>query len=70
MVIRALTRNGWNQVDQEGSHVQLKYQGTGKKVTVPNHVGEILAPKTLKSIADQVGITVAELSDMIQRKKG
>jgi predicted RNA binding protein YcfA (HicA-like mRNA interferase family) len=38
---------------------------SGAVVTIPVHSGEIIKPKTLKSILDQAGMTVDELRALL-----
>lgn len=45
----------WYEVEQHGSHLQLKHPLKKGKVTVPVHKGDI-APKTEKRIYEQAGI--------------
>ncbi|MFC4451898.1 type II toxin-antitoxin system HicA family toxin [Halorussus aquaticus] len=56
-IIKALGNWGFRKVDQEGSHVKLRYidPNTGEKrnVSVPLH--DELSTGTLRSIADQAG---------------
>jgi predicted RNA binding protein YcfA (HicA-like mRNA interferase family) len=54
-ILKVLRKDGWYEVNQEGSHVQLKHPTKSGKVTVPNHSGDI-APGTLKRIYQQAGI--------------
>ena len=56
--VSALTRMGFVTIQIRGSHVHLHRLGMEGIVTVPVHSGEILAPKTLKSILRQAGISV------------
>lgn len=60
-VIIALKRLGFEIIRQRGSHITLNHQVTGATCTVPIHSGDILAPKTLKSIIKQANISVDEL---------
>jgi predicted RNA binding protein YcfA (HicA-like mRNA interferase family) len=51
-VIKKLKKDGWFEVSQKGSHIQLKYQTKKGRVTVPHPKREI--PKgTLNSILKQ-----------------
>jgi predicted RNA binding protein YcfA (HicA-like mRNA interferase family) len=56
-IIKALDKWGFKRVDQEGSHVKLKYKnpdtGEIRTVNVPLH--DELATGTLQSIAEQAG---------------
>lgn len=53
-ILKILHKDGWYEVNQEGSHVQLKHPiKLGKvTVTVAKHSGDI-APGTLKRIYKQ-----------------
>ncbi|MGH9108430.1 MAG: type II toxin-antitoxin system HicA family toxin [Acidimicrobiales bacterium] len=55
-VIAALSKTGFVQVSQRGSHVKLRREG--RTVIVPLH--RELAPGTLRSILRQAGLTAAE----------
>ncbi|HAP93011.1 MAG TPA: hypothetical protein DCM26_00090 [Desulfotomaculum sp.] len=59
-VFNALARNGFEIIRTSGSHHFLHRPGSGI-VTVSIHSGEIIKPKTLKSILKQAGLTVDEL---------
>ena len=54
-VRRALKSDGWEEVAQKGSHVQLKHPSKPGRVTVP-HPKRDLPIGTLKSIEKQAGI--------------
>lgn len=54
-VIRTLLADGWRQVAQAGSHVQLKHPSKPGRVTVP-HPNKDLKIGTLKSIERQSGL--------------
>jgi predicted RNA binding protein YcfA (HicA-like mRNA interferase family) len=61
-VIAALEKDGFRQVRQRGSHVQLKRGNL--LVTVPIHPGD-LRPQVLRSILRQAQMTVDELRDLL-----
>ena len=48
--------DGWRLVGQEGSHRQYKHPVKKGKVTIAGHPSSELAPKTFKSILEQVGL--------------
>lgn len=50
-----ITKDGWYQVKQKGSHHQYKHPTKSGKVTIPEHVGD-LNPDTVKSIMKQAGL--------------
>jgi len=54
-VLAILKADGWYQVAQRGSHVQLKHPEKKGRVTVP-HPKKDLARDTLKSIERQSGV--------------
>ena len=53
-VIRLLLRDGWQQVAQEGSHIQFKHPKKPGRVTVP-HPRRDLQAGTVRSIWRQAG---------------
>ena len=54
-IIRRLKRDGWYEVNQVGSHKQLKHSNKAGRVTVP-HPRRDVPVGTLKSIEKQAGI--------------
>jgi predicted RNA binding protein YcfA (HicA-like mRNA interferase family) len=54
-VIRALTRDGWLEVNHAGSHKQFKHPAKKGRVTVP-HPKRDIPVGTLRSIEKQAGI--------------
>ena len=50
-----LRKDGWVQVSQRGSHIQMEHPKKAGKVSVPNHKGDI-AKGTLHSILSQAGL--------------
>ena len=54
-VISILIKDGWFEINQEGSHKQFKHKTKKGKVTVPHPVKD-MHPKTLKSIERQSGL--------------
>jgi predicted RNA binding protein YcfA (HicA-like mRNA interferase family) len=54
-VLKILYKDGWYDVAQKGSHLQLKHLSKKGKVTVSMHQGDIPL-KTLKSILNQAQI--------------
>lgn len=43
-ILKILYKDGWYEVNQEGSHLQLKHPTKPGKVTVPMHSGKDIAP--------------------------
>jgi len=54
-LIKILKSDGWYEVSQSGSHIQLEHGAKRGKVTVPNHGGDIRI-KTLNSVLKQAGL--------------
>jgi predicted RNA binding protein YcfA (HicA-like mRNA interferase family) len=61
-VVRALSRAGFDQIGQRGSHVKLRNAG-GRTVIVPLH--SELARGTLASILRQADLEPAEFIDLL-----
>src|SRR6516164_10324671 len=55
-VIRRLTKDGWVQIAQKGSHRQFKHPIKPGKVTVPGKLSDDLPIGTHKSILRQAGL--------------
>ena len=53
-VIKMLQKDGWYEVNREGSHIQLKHSTKPGRVTVPNH--REIKRGTLNSILKQAGL--------------
>ena len=64
-LLRALRRDGWEQVRQSGSHVTLQHPLKLGSVTVPKHGNIIIKVKTLESIMEQAELTVDELRRLL-----
>ncbi len=64
-VAKVLQKAGFVEIRARGSHHYFYNRDKDKLVTVPCHAGKILAPKTLKSILDQAGVTLEELSKLL-----
>jgi len=63
-IIRVLERPGFSLSRSSGSH-RIYKNNSGRRVTVPFHSGKVLHPKVLKSILDDVGVTVDDLIAML-----
>jgi predicted RNA binding protein YcfA (HicA-like mRNA interferase family) len=63
--IKALEKAGFFFSRQSGSHKIYKNK-EGKRTTVPYHSGEILHPKTLKSILRDASLTIEELNNLLK----
>jgi predicted RNA binding protein YcfA (HicA-like mRNA interferase family) len=55
-VIKKVKKDGWFDVNQEGSHRQYKHPSKKGRVTIAGHPSADLPPKTLKSILGQAGL--------------
>ena len=65
LVIRALKRARFYEYHRSGSHIQLRhFDNSDLRVTIPFQKKD-LAPKTLKSIIKQAGLTVEEFIDLL-----
>jgi Predicted periplasmic or secreted lipoprotein len=63
-VLNALIRDGFEVIRTSGSHHFLHRPGSSI-VTISIHPGEVIKPKTLKSILKQAGLTIEELIDLL-----
>ena len=59
-VARLLLGLGFVEARQRGSHKQFRHPD-GRGTTVPFHAGRDIAPALLRKIAEDIGLTVAEL---------
>jgi predicted RNA binding protein YcfA (HicA-like mRNA interferase family) len=64
-VLAALLRAGFQEIRAKGSHHHLVRAGSAKVVTVPVHPGEIVPPKTMKSILEQAELTTEEFLELL-----
>jgi len=64
-VVRALKRGGFEEIKTRGSHHYLYHEQKDRLVSVPVHMGKIIAPKTLKSILKQAEITIEEFKEFL-----
>lgn len=55
-ILKILHKDGWYDVDQEGSHLQLKHPTKPGKVTLPMHGKKDIPPDTLNNILKQAGL--------------
>ena len=54
-MIKLLKKNGFEEISQNGSHIKLRNEATGKTVIVPMH-GKDLPNGTEKAILKQAGL--------------
>ncbi len=64
-LLRALRRDGWVEVHQEGSHIQLRHPTKPGRVTVAYHRGDVLNPKTLSRALEQASLTADDLRRLL-----
>lgn len=63
-LIKALRKNGFNFVSQEGSHIKMrKLMPVRKTVVIPNH--KVIRPGTLNNILKMAEITKEQLNDLL-----
>jgi len=62
-LLRALRSAGWIEVRRRGSHVRLERGDRKRSVAV--HAGRTIPPGTSKAILDDVGMTAAELRELL-----
>src|SRR3989304_2376481 len=65
-VMRALSRIGFEQIRQRGSHIRLRgyFRGATRYVTIPFKRGN-QDPKTMSSVLKQAGLTAEELAMLV-----
>lgn len=64
---RALLRAGWYLHHSRGSHFYYKHPAKpGARVTIPMHVGQIIAPKLLKRILEDANLSVEEFIKLLR----
>jgi predicted RNA binding protein YcfA (HicA-like mRNA interferase family) len=62
-VVRMLENLGFVEVRQKGSHKQFRHED-GRATTVPFHKGRDIAPRLLRQIASDIGLTIEELLEV------
>lgn len=56
-ILQLLSKEGWKEVEQRGSHRHFKHPDKTGKVTVPIHsLNDDLTPRIEKSILKQAGL--------------
>ena len=58
-VVRLLTRLGFEQIRQQGSHRQFRHSD-GRQTTVPDHGSRDISPILLRQIAKDIDLTAEE----------
>jgi len=64
-LIRALKRAGFEEQRQRGSHLHMRRESDGKRVTVPVHKGRIVPIGTLRAILRDADISVDEFRELL-----
>ncbi len=64
-LVRVLNRKGFSKHHQTGSHAVYKSEDGSRRVVVPVHSGQIIPPKTLKSILKDAGISTEEFEEIL-----
>ncbi len=63
-LIRAMAKEGWT-VERTTGHAILRHPERAISVPVPNHPGEALTRKTLRSIPTATGVTPDRLRELL-----
>ncbi|CUU03673.1 MAG: type II toxin-antitoxin system HicA family toxin [Fimbriimonadales bacterium] len=64
-VIRVAVKVGFTFDRQKGSHAVYYRERDGARIVIPVHSGQILKPKTLKGIIEDMGLTVEEFRELL-----
>ena len=64
-LIRALQRAGFVEQRQRGSHLHLRRESDGKRVTVPVHKGRVVPIGTLRAILRDASISIDEFRELL-----
>jgi len=64
-LIRALKKAGFEEQRQRGSHLHLKRDSDGKRVTVPVHKGRSIPTGTLRAILRDADISVEAFLELL-----
>jgi predicted RNA binding protein YcfA (HicA-like mRNA interferase family) len=64
-LIRALKKAGFEEQRQRGSHLHLKRDSDGKRVTVPVHKGRSIPTGTLRAILRDADISVETFLELL-----
>ena len=65
-LVKALRKAGFEEKRQRGSHVHMKRERDGKRVTVPVHGGQVIPVGTLRAILRDAGITPEEFAKLLK----
>jgi len=64
-VVRALERDGWQELRRRGSHVILAHPTKPGRPVVPVHAGQTLPPGTLADVLKDCGLTADDLRRLL-----
>ena len=64
-LIRALKRAGFVERRQRGSHLHLRRESDGKRVTVPVHQGRAVPIGTLRAVLRDANISIDEFRELL-----
>ena len=64
-LIRALKKAGFEEQRQRGSHLHLKRDSDGRRVTVPVHKGRSIPTGTLRAILRDADISVEAFLELL-----
>ena len=65
---RAILKAGWYVHHSRGSHFYYRHPDKlGGRICIPMHAGEIIAPKLLKGILEDAGLSVEEFIKLLRR---
>jgi len=65
-LVRTLLKLGFYKHHQTGSHLQLKHPD-GRRTTIPYHAAKEIRRGTLKSILDDVNLSVEEFTKALKK---
>jgi predicted RNA binding protein YcfA (HicA-like mRNA interferase family) len=63
-LLKSLLKLGFEKHHQAGSHIQLKHSD-GRRTTIPYHPKQEIRKGTLKSIIDDINLTVEEFIEAL-----
>jgi len=58
-VVKILTKHGFQQIRQKGSHIQFRHDD-GRTTTLPFHKGRDISPLLLRQISKDIGMTIED----------
>jgi len=64
-LVRALERAGFVEQRQRGSHLHMKRESDGKRVTIPVHKGRDVPTGTLRAILRDADISIDEFRELL-----